>query len=191
MSRISVIPPKPSVADTLRARGATLVTSTPRDRAELLDGTVWSHRLSWKEEEGIGTFLQLFSLPSGTVLFSEGESDPFASIIVDGALEIRKGDSTLHQRVVAQLGEGKMVGEMSLIDGRPRSASAMSVGTTRILVLSRDDFDAMVERRPDLALKYTMMVAEAVAQLLRQTTGLLVDHLDAESHPPPPSSSIT
>ncbi len=166
------------------------MTSTPRDRAELLDGTVWSHRLSWKEEEGIGTFLQLFSLPSGTTLFSEGESDQFASIIIEGALEIRKGDSTLNQRVVAQLGEGKMVGEMSLIDGRPRSASAISVGTTRILVLSRDDFEGMVERRPDLALKYSMMVAEAVAQLLRQTTGLLVDHLDAESHPPPASPSI-
>ncbi len=190
MSRISVIAPKPSVAEVLQTRGATLVVSTPRERAELLDGTNWSHRLSWKEEEGIGLFLQLFSLPAGTVLFREGESDPFASIIVDGALEIRKGDSALHERVVARLGAGKMVGEMSLIDGRPRSATAVSIETTRLLVLSRDDFDAMVERRADLALKYTMMVAEAVAQLLRQTTGLLVDHLDAESHPAPPGSSI-
>jgi CRP-like cAMP-binding protein len=183
MSRISVIPPKPSVADALQSRGAALVASTPRDRAEMLDGTTWCHRLSFKEEEGIGRYLQLFSLPPGTMLFHEGDSDPFASIIVDGALEIRKGDSELHERVVARLGDGKMVGEMSLIDGRPRSATAVSIETTRILVISRDDFESMIEQRPDVALKYTMMVAEAVAQLLRQTTGLLVDHLDAEAHP--------
>ncbi|MEP7383203.1 MAG: cyclic nucleotide-binding domain-containing protein [Gemmatimonadota bacterium] len=183
MSRISIIPAKPSVFETLQGHGATLVTSSPRERAELLDGTNWSHRLSWKEEEGIGFYLQYFSLPPGTIVFREGDSAPFASIIVDGTLEIRKGDSALHDRVVARLTRGKMVGEMSLIDGQHRSATAVSVETTTILVLTLDDFNAMIEQRPDLALKYTMMVAEAIAQLLRQTTGLLVDHLDTAAHP--------
>jgi CRP-like cAMP-binding protein len=178
MSRISIVPPKPTVLETLRRRGADLVSSTPRQRAELLDGTRWSHRLSWKEEEGIGLYLQCFRLPPGTVLFREGESDAFAVIIVEGALEIRKGDSAQNERVVARLTSGKMVGEMSLIDGAHRSATAVSVESTLILVLSRDDFDQMSEERPDVALKFTMMVAEAIAQLLRQTTGALVDHLD-------------
>jgi hypothetical protein len=35
----------------------------------------------------------------------------------------------------------------------------------------------MSEDRPDLAFKFAMMVAEALSQLLRQTTGTLVDHL--------------
>ncbi len=188
MTRISVVPPRPSVLDTLRARGAALVSSTPRQRAELLDGTRWSHRLSWKEEEGIGSYLQYFRLAAGTVLFHEGDSDAFAAIIVAGALEIRKGDSGLHERVVARLGEGKMVGEMSLIDGAARSATATSAEPTTILVLSREDFDLMSEERPDLALKFAMMVAEAIAQLLRQTTGMLVDHLDHDLvRPSPPA----
>lgn len=187
MSRISIVPPKPTVLETLRRRGADLVSSTPRQRAELLDGTRWSHRLSWKEEEGIGLYLQCFRLPPGAVLFREGDSDAFAVIIIDGALEILKGDSAQNLRVVARLTSGKMVGEMSLIDGAQRSATAVAVETTQILVLSRDDFDQMSEERPDLALKFAMMVAEAIAQLLRQTTGTLVDHLDDHEAPRRPS----
>lgn len=179
MSRISIVPPKPPVRDLLIGRGATLAPSTPRDRAERLDGTRWSRRLSWKEEEGIGHYLECFRLPAGVALFHEGEHDAFAAIIIDGALEIRKADSAQHERTLARLGRGKLVGEMSLIDGAPRSATAVSVAPTEILVLSRDDFDTMCAERPDVALKVAMMVAEAVSQLLRQTTGALVDHLEA------------
>lgn len=183
MSRISIVPPRPTARETLLHRGATLISSTPRQRAERLDGTRWSHRLSWKEEEGIGQYLEAFRLEPGVVLFKEGDHDAFAVIIIEGALEIRKGDSTQQERVVATLSRGKMVGEMSLIDGAARSATAVASEKTEILLLSRDDFDDMSTNRPDLALKFALMVAEAIAQLLRQTTGALVDHLNGETEP--------
>lgn len=178
MSRISIVPPKPPARQTLQHRGALLLSSTPRERAERLDATRWAHRLSWKEEEGIGLYLEYFRLPAGTFLFKEGDHDAFAAIITSGALEIRKGDSSQQMRTVAHLTEGKMVGEMSLIDGAARSATAVATEQTEILVLSREDFDQMCEARPDIALKFTLMVAEAVSQLLRKTTGTLVDHLE-------------
>lgn len=177
MARYTVIPPKPSAAESLRARGAELVGASPRLCAEALESTAWSHRLSWKEEQGIGEFLRLYKLRAGTVLFHEGDHDAFVGIVVDGTLEIRKADRAEHEHVVARLGPGKMVGEMSLIDGAPRSATAVATTDVRILVLTREGFDRMGEQRPDLALKYALMIAEAVSQLLRQTTGALVDHL--------------
>lgn len=177
MSRITVIPPKPSAAESLRARGAEMIGATSRVCAEALETTPWSHRLSWKEEQGIGEFLHFYRLPAGTVLFHEGDHDAFVGIVVEGALEIRKSDRAQHEHVVARLGAGKMVGEMSLIDGAPRSATAIAATDVRILVLTRDDFDRMSQQRPELALKYALMIAEAVSQLLRQTTGALVDHL--------------
>ena len=180
MSRISIVPPKPPARQTLVHRGATLVSSTPRDRANRWDGTRWSTRLSWKEEEGIGLYLECFRLGEGVALFKEGDHDAFAAIIISGALEIRKGDSSQQQRVVGRLTEGKMVGEMSLIDGTFRSATAVATEPTEILVLSREDFDTMCNDRPDLALKVALMIAEAVSQLLRKTTGELVDYLDTD-----------
>lgn len=174
---VIVIPPRPSAAESLRARGAEFVLTTPRQCAELLEATPWSHRLSWKEEEGIGEYLRLYRLPEGKALFQEGDQDAFVAIVVEGAIEIRKHDSSDKVHVMARLGVGKMVGEMSLIDGSYRSASAIAAEPSRLLVLTRDEFDRMRELRPDLALKYALMIAEAIAQLLRQTTGALVDHL--------------
>jgi hypothetical protein len=126
MSRISIIPPEPSVQDVLRKRGAELISSTPKRRAELLDATPWSNRLSWKEEEGIGFFLQEFHLPAGTALFREGDHDAFAAILLEGKLEIVKGDSAQREHVVARLGPGKIVGEMSLIDGADTHSRAVA-----------------------------------------------------------------
>ncbi|MBL8958428.1 MAG: cyclic nucleotide-binding domain-containing protein [Gemmatimonadetes bacterium] len=177
MSRVSVIPPRPSAAMSLKARGADFVATTARQCADLLETTPWAHRLSWKEEEGIGEYLRLYRLRQGAPLFHEGDQDAFVAIVVDGALEIRKTDSAGTVHTMAKLGAGKMVGEMSLIDGTFRSATAIAIEPTQLLILTREDFERMSEARPDLALKYALMIAEAIAQLLRQTTGALVEHL--------------
>lgn len=178
MSRISVVPPKPSSAESLKARGVEFVPTTPRERADALESTPWSLRLSWSDEQGIGEYVKSYRLTPGTALFREGDHDAFVAIVIEGALEIRKEDRERQSHPVARLGRGKMVGEMSLIDGAARSASAIAVVPTEILVMAKEDFERMCAAKPDLALKYTLMIAEAIAQLLRQTTGRMVDFLD-------------
>jgi CRP/FNR family transcriptional regulator, cyclic AMP receptor protein len=178
MSRISVVPPKPSSSESLKTRGVEFVPTTPRERADALESTPWSLRLSWSDEQGIGHYLKSYRLVTGTALFREGDHDAFVAIVIDGALEIRKEDRDAQPHVVARLGRGKMVGEMSLIDGAPRSATAIAAEPTEILVMSKEDFERMCVAKPDLALKYTLMIAEAIAQLLRQTTGRMVDFLE-------------
>lgn len=176
-SRISVVPPRPSSAESLKARGVEFIPTTPRERAEALESTPWNLRLSWSDEQGIGQYLKSYRLERGTALFREGDHDAFVAIVTEGALEIHKEDREAHSHVVARLGRGKMVGEMSLIDGAARSASAIAAEPTEILVMSKEDFDRMCAAKPDLALKYALMIAEAIAQLLRQTTGRMVDFL--------------
>ena len=67
---------------------------------------------------------------------------------------------------------------MSRIDGTHQLATAVSVGETRILMLSRADVDQMSTNQPHLALAFTKLVAEAIAPLRRPATGALVDHLE-------------
>lgn len=177
-SRISIVQPRPSVPEALKARGVQFIATTPRERAEAIESTPWNLRLSWSEEQGIGQYVTKYRLSPGTALFREGDHDAFVAIVIDGALEIRKEDREAQPHVVARLGRGKMVGEMSLIDGAARSATAIAVEPTEILVMSKEDFDRMCTAKPDLALKYALMIAEAIAQLLRQTTGRMVDFLD-------------
>jgi hypothetical protein len=51
------------------------------------------------------------------------------------------------------------------------------VAPTELFVLSGEEFNRMGENAPRLALKFALMIAEATANLLRQTTGALVEHL--------------
>ncbi|MGQ0650021.1 MAG: Crp/Fnr family transcriptional regulator [Gemmatimonadaceae bacterium] len=178
MTRISIIPPKPSPSERLKARGVEFIPTAPSERADALESTPWSNRLSWRDEQGIGEYLRSYRLEPGTVLFREGDRDAFVAIVVSGALDISKEDSESQSHVVARLGRGKMVGQMSLIDGAARSATAVAATATELLVMTKDEFDRMCQAQPELALKYALMIAEAIAQLLRQTTGRMVDHLE-------------
>ncbi|MEP7344995.1 MAG: cyclic nucleotide-binding domain-containing protein [Gemmatimonadaceae bacterium] len=165
------------------------MSTTAGERADLLDSTPWSRRLSWRQEQGIGEYFRSFRLGAGTVLFREGDHDGFLAIVVTGALEIMKNDAGEHSHTMARLGAGKMVGEMSLIDGAPRSATAVALEDTELLVMSDEAFGKLCSVQPDLALKFVLMIAEAIAQLLRQTTGQMADHLDHTSRPTPSTTS--
>ena len=178
MSTRSTIPAGPSPHETLVRRGATLIPSTPSERAALLDDTAWSRRFSWKQLQCLGLYLRRYQLPSGRALFSEGDHDAFLAIVIDGRLDIHKRDSSDQHRTVAELGRGKMVGEMSLLDGAARSATALAATETDLLVLTKQDFDQLAETHPSMAFELTRAIATMIAQLLRQTTGSLVEYLE-------------
>ncbi len=171
--------PGPSVQETLTARGAVLASSTPDERAELLDETEWSRKLTWPQIHDMAAYLRLYQLPAGRALFREGDHDAFMAIVLQGVLEIHKSDSADQDRVVASIGRGKMLGEMSLLDGAARSASATAAAATDLLVLTRREFLTMGEENPSLGLAVTTAIATTIAQLLRQTTGALVEHLES------------
>ena len=72
---------------------------------------------------------------------------------------------------LAVLGAGDFVGDLSLLDGQPRSASADAMEDTNVLVLERSDFIALIRSRPDAA----MAVMNVVAKRLRDTDEMASD----------------
>ena len=179
MSTRVAMTPGPSVHETLLARGAVLMASTPGERAELLDETDWSRKIDWRSLEAMAAYLRVYELPTGRTLFREGDHDAFMAIVLDGGLDIHKSDSTAQDRVVTRVGGGKMLGEMSLLDGAARSASATAAMPTTLLVLTRREFQTLGEQHPALGLAVTVAIAATIAQLLRQTTGALVEYLES------------
>src|SRR5580765_4140281 len=124
------VPPTPSAQETLASRGVTLVPSTADERATMLDQTEWSRRFSWRQLECFALYCHRYQLDQGRTLFREGDHDAFVAIVLAGQLAIRKNDLAEQTRVVATVGKGKLVGEMSLLDGMARSATAVAVGST-------------------------------------------------------------
>ncbi len=171
--------PGPTVQETLAARGAVLMSSTPEERAELLDETEWSRRLDWRQVLAMAGYLRLYQLPEGQTLFHEGDHDAFMAIVLEGRLQIHKSDSSDQDRIVTTIGRGKMLGQMSLLDGASRSASATAAEPTTLLILARREFQGLGEDNPTLGLAVTTAIAATIAQLLRQTTGALVEHLES------------
>jgi CRP/FNR family transcriptional regulator, cyclic AMP receptor protein len=73
--------------------------------------------------------------PAGSNIFKEADYGETMYLIVEGQVRIHKGDTTL-----TTLGEKAYFGEMSILDGEPRSASATAVTDCLLLCINRKDF---------------------------------------------------
>lgn len=142
-----------------------------------MDETSWAQRFTWSEIKDLAKYVRLYDVPEGGILFTEGEQDTWFGLIASGHVEIGKEDLGKERRVLATLGVGKPVGEMSLLDGQPRSATAIATEPTSILLLSREEFGTLSEEHPKTALALVLAIAAAISQRLRQTTGTLVECL--------------
>ena len=108
-------------------------------------------------------------LSAGEVLFRSGDSGEGCYRIEDGLLKVTIVSSAGGERILAFLGQGAIVGELSIIDGLPRSASVVAVRDAAASFLSRAAFDAFAEKHPDL---YKSLVT-LLAQRLRETDTLV------------------
>ncbi|MEX2326532.1 MAG: cyclic nucleotide-binding domain-containing protein [Pseudomonadales bacterium] len=88
--------------------------------------------------------------------------------IVDGTVEVIKQFDT-KKHTIAELGPGRSVGEMSLIDGAPRSATVRAKDNLSLIVLKREDFQKMLAEEPEIANRVLMGIATLLSQSLRDT----------------------
>ena len=96
--------------------------------------------------------------PAGTVLFEEGQPGDYMYVVQSGEVEIRRqvGES---DRVLAVLPPGEFFGEMAILNGRPRSATAVVRTAARLLVIEGRTFEAMLRARPEIALRIIKSLA--------------------------------
>ena len=111
------------------------------------------------------------SYRAGATIFREGDPGDSLHIVVEGAVRIDVLSSAGEEVTVALLGPGEFVGHLALLDGRPRSASAIASQATRTLVVTRNDFIQWLSERPRAALA----LLEALSLLLRRTDEALAD----------------
>ncbi|MFN2492009.1 MAG: DUF1003 domain-containing protein [Pyrinomonadaceae bacterium] len=115
------------------------------------------------------SLLRAENFAAGTKLFFKGDSGNAMYLIETGRVKISITDEDRHEITLAELAQGDFFGEMSLIDGRQRSADASVVEDARFAILSRPDFLAFVRSNPDVALG----MLGALTDRLRRTDELL------------------
>jgi CRP/FNR family cyclic AMP-dependent transcriptional regulator len=108
-------------------------------------------------------------VPQNTRLFRQGDKGDAMYLIESGRVRISIRDHDQQEVTLAELAQGDFFGEMSIIDGRQRSADAQVIEDARLAILSRDAFLSFVRTKPDVALE----MLSALTDRLRRTDELL------------------
>ena len=108
-------------------------------------------------------------VPQNTRLFRQGEKGDAMYLIESGRVRISIRDEEEQEVTLAELAQGDFFGEMSIIDGRQRSADAKVIEDAQLAILSRDAFLSFVRTNPDVALE----MLSALTDRLRRTDELL------------------
>jgi len=108
----------------------------------------------------------------GSVVYKQGTDGRSVCFVVEGELSVIKrreeGDVT-----IATVSKGESVGEMALIDGLTRSADVLAASDASLLLLKREDFDAMTAELPDISVKVLKSLARALSMTLRDRSEVL------------------
>jgi CRP-like cAMP-binding protein len=113
------------------------------------------------------------SCPCGTVLFREGDAGDRMFVIESGRVEVIKlvGDVRF---VLATLGPGDSVGEMALLDRRPRFADAVVAEDCRLVVIDASTFDQLVRENGEVAVRIMRKLSERLREANLTIEGFLV-----------------
>src|SRR5689334_16918319 len=95
----------------------------------------------------------------GDVLFREGESGDVMFVIQSGAVRITK-DVGGEAKPLAVLGPGEFVGEMAILNNKPRTATASVIEPTRCLVIEAKMLESMVAKNAEIALRLIKKLAK-------------------------------
>jgi CRP/FNR family transcriptional regulator, cyclic AMP receptor protein len=102
------------------------------------------------------------SFPAGTRVFHEGDSSDACYIVSEGSFRVTREHSDGRAITLATLGPGEIFGELAMLDGDTRSASAESITDGTLLALPANDVRSLLGRNPEIALK---LVAGLVRRL--------------------------
>ena len=105
------------------------------------------------------------------ILLAEEEGDTLF-VIVDGRVKVTVLSEDGREVILSILKDGDIFGEMSLLDGKPRSASVIATDDTELIILRRTDFLSRLERYPQMASKMLSTLATRLRRTNRQVESL-------------------
>ncbi|MCA9545209.1 MAG: cyclic nucleotide-binding domain-containing protein [Myxococcales bacterium] len=134
--------------------------------------------------EELGEFLravQPLALTQGELLFKAGEPGDAAYVIQEGEVEVTSRGG----RPIATLGPGQVIGELSLLDGAPRSATIRASTPTQLFRIDKQEFDYQRRNLRTPAYKIMRTMAMTLSGRIRETNAQIGELLAPAPHTPP------
>ena len=123
----------------------------------------------------IASHMRIMHLDEGQRLFAEGERGDYMCFIVSGTLEVFKQSQHGQMVSVSKLYRGRSIGEMALTDALPRSATVIAQTPCRLLVVTRQGFEQILEECPRAGVSLLKSLSRVLSLYLRRASGQLAD----------------
>jgi len=133
-------------------------------------------RLSRKDLARLGRAVVDRKYKKGDTIMTEGEQAVAFFIIASGRVDVSQAAGSKKTQKLAELGAGETFGEMALLDGGPRSATAKALEDTNCLVLSRWDFVAELRTSPHIAVEMLPILSRRLRAVEAQLAQLAATH---------------
>jgi CRP/FNR family transcriptional regulator, cyclic AMP receptor protein len=106
------------------------------------------------------------TVPAGSVITDQGQMGREAFVVIGGSVTVRRNG-----KKVATLGPGAVIGELSLLDHGPRTATVVADTDTSLFVLDQRHFAAVIDEVPSIAHKIMASLAAKIREFDRQYYG--------------------
>jgi CRP-like cAMP-binding protein len=108
-----------------------------------------------------------------TMLFAEGEPGNELFIIQKGSIKITKIVDN-KEVLLAMLKQGDILGEMALLEGKPRAASAVAYEDSDVMVINKANFELMIKNQPQIIARITTLLADRIWLIYKQLANTLI-----------------
>ena len=141
-------------------------------RSNLLKRVPIFEDLTNEELDALSQVSTLRALPKNSaVIVAEAEGDSLF-IIQKGKVKVSLVGDDSREVILSILGEDDFFGEMSLLDGEPRSANVTTTEPAELLMIRRADFLHFLRKSPETAIKLLMVLAGRLRKTDRKIEGL-------------------
>lgn len=147
----------PRLHDRMREKSIDLMKLPAKD-IELFRG------LSAVEQSRLLGNMDKISLEPGASVFAFGDEGDCMYIIIEGNIELYTQAENTDKHTVAVLGSGEIFGEMSLLTGEPRSASAVTLNPAELYVIDYGTFSQMTAENSSIAQYFMRLLSHRLTQ---------------------------
>jgi CRP/FNR family cyclic AMP-dependent transcriptional regulator len=138
-----------------------------------------------EEVQMLSHFMDVYRAPAGAEIIHEGDGGDFMLMVIEGRIEVHKLDRYNTPQVIAVVEPGRILGEMSMIDGAARFATCVAVEAALVAVLDRESLARIIIEQPMLGAKILMELVLMLSQRLRATSDRLMELLEEQGRRAP------
>jgi len=120
---------------------------------ELLASVELFGEMNEEEIDDLTALAQIKKLEKDNTVFHAGDPADAVFVVASGRVKVVITSSDGKEFILTVLGAGQVFGEMALLESAPRSASVVTLSAVEVLVISRSDFQRLLESNPRISLR--------------------------------------